>query len=1086
MYLELNSIDFNAIDFNFLFYFLCTFRYLFKIEKVVAMLIGAFDFKRLSQSKRSSDRIISLRGVFTLLGLIFLLASCQDDNLAPSIQGSYITINGISTRANNGTWNGDPGKVNDNFISSLRILAFDAASKECVSNEVYIGAAVPGDGGTIRHEIKQGKFNFIFLVNEPPYNDVKVTLDAIDDYDDIKAIAYKAEYFNSNMPIPMIAENNGVEILANGVIKVNENSVANNILEVNLRRLAARLDVALTAKEGLNLNGIFKGITLSNLPDKVPLVWGLPSDEYKQGSDYEDPDPTMAYTGTIGTTSREFTLENNSEYFTDISSGDTWGRNVNRIIIPSKYLSDTSIENDGITFTANLEDLYNPSCNLKIYSASESGSSGDNYSLPANSRLYLTAVIKEPLEMNIQPLAWTEENDDWKLPVRILNLSQTNVKITDINGARITFTSNMPVVRVMPTIKETAYGTKDTNFFFNSLVDCRQYQEGLDADRAKPERFFYEYDANTKMGTGYMDLLADGGMYAPDDASVDLDGVYTLYLSAENEDGSNALQREIKVEIEQLGTRYITERTTGYVGAFFRNDEMGERIISNQGRLSYATENTDPFNYAAKWSAEVSYDPDGFIVLSSTPSFDPGVGTDNPGDAEDYPVQPNSLKGEGGTSVTGKGRIYFRIGAATKNTNSTPRYGVVKITYSPYGWGDIDTYIYVRQGEEADYLYSTTETVAEAPLAGKTRTSAKAFSPYNLTADLNNSYVKVQNASGERAKEVDFPTQAGAFFQWGTLDRIPYINGGHKGNFYNAYTPCADYNPPWTTPTLYSGGVFQPWLWDADWVSAVMELKKFGWTTLGAASPAAPIGIGGDYILENYYEVCPAGYRRPTDGDTDDYLNARNGLYPNMVNASNAIVNYGAQAVSQVDYSSQIIDSEWRVSLFKTPKGGNGANGENPAEYTATDTDLLSGGSPLVVPEEAVTTQDTYLDTDDSARNWQVGFYADGFYDRRPINGSTKGVSIDNDNVAYRGTLFYHPTTYKSIFFPAAGRRTYDKGQVQAQGETGYYWSSTPAPPTSVDVYGGVWSMQLAFNPNPTSCTHNYGNSIRCVKMTNP
>lgn len=33
-----------------------------------------------------------------------------------------------------------------------------------------------------------------------------------------------------------------------------------------------------------------------------------------------------------------------------------------------------------------------------------------------------------------------------------------------------------------------------------------------------------------------------------------------------------------------------------------------------------------------------------FIVLSSTPSFDPNVGTDNPGVAEHYKVLPNKYK----------------------------------------------------------------------------------------------------------------------------------------------------------------------------------------------------------------------------------------------------------------------------------------------------------------------------------------------------------------------------------------------------------------------------------------------------------
>lgn len=49
--------------------------------------------------------------------------------------------------------------------------------------------------------------------------------------------------------------------------------------------------------------------------------------------------------------------------------------------------------------------------------------------------------------------------------------------------------------------------------------------------------------------------------------------------------------------------------------------------------------------------------------MSATPSFDPNIGTESPGDAEHYPVTLNPYRGEDGTSISGlTGRIYFRIG----------------------------------------------------------------------------------------------------------------------------------------------------------------------------------------------------------------------------------------------------------------------------------------------------------------------------------------------------------------------------------------------------------------------------------------
>ena len=57
---------------------------------------------------------------------------------------------------------------------------------------------------------------------------------------------------------------------------------------------------------------------------------------------------------------------------------------------------------------------------------------------------------------------------------------------------------------------------------------------------------------------------------------------YRIFLSAEDEDGGS-LQREIKVHASQHGKRFeFNPYGTGYIGAFFRNDEQGERIITGQ------------------------------------------------------------------------------------------------------------------------------------------------------------------------------------------------------------------------------------------------------------------------------------------------------------------------------------------------------------------------------------------------------------------------------------------------------------------------------------------------------------------------
>ena len=58
-----------------------------------------------------------------------------------------------------------------------------------------------------------------------------------------------------------------------------------------------------------------------------------------------------------------------------------------------------------------------------------------------------------------------------------------------------------------------------------------------------------------------------------------------------------------------------------------------------------------------------------------------------------------------------------------------------------------------------------------------------------------------------------------------------------------------------------------------------------------------------------------------------------------------------------------------------------------------------------------------------------IGFYADGFFDRRPIKmGSADGryhycVSSGNAQAAYLGILVYNEANNASVFFPSAGRR---------------------------------------------------------------
>ena len=84
-----------------------------------------------------------------------------------------------------------------------------------------------------------------------------------------------------------------------------------------------------------------KGVTFSNLPDKVPLVWGLPSSPMGSSWVYAEPDLNYTETAVTRNTVRKFTLANDGSYFNidpsllsqeEINNGLVWAASVSRVI----------------------------------------------------------------------------------------------------------------------------------------------------------------------------------------------------------------------------------------------------------------------------------------------------------------------------------------------------------------------------------------------------------------------------------------------------------------------------------------------------------------------------------------------------------------------------------------------------------------------------------------------------------------------------------------------------------------------------------------------------------------------------------
>jgi hypothetical protein len=243
---------------------------------------------------------------------------------------------------------------------------------------------------------------------------------------------------------------------------------------------------------------------------------------------------------------------------------------------------------------------------------------------------------------------------------------------------------------------------------------------------------------------------------------------------------------------------------------------MGERVIRidtkglavNQGAWTASVMWMD-----ARWNNDEA------IVFDSGGSSDPGIYT-NPGNAENYPVAGNA------TTATGNvinGFITFRIGlksAYTPTDKYPARYAVVLLSYANNARRQK---IFLRQGEDADYLMMTGDPVViDNKLTWRTKCAM--IMPRNLTATTLDASVAVRGG-----KFTDYPTQTGAFFN--------YANPGHPSNpggtglrfAWNPYTSTAS---GWNS-TFYDGGFW--------------------------------------YNISKNYELAPPGYRRISDGHINQY-----------------------------------------------------------------------------------------------------------------------------------------------------------------------------------------------------------------------
>ena len=204
-----------------------------------------------------------------------------------------------------------------------------------------------------------------------------------------------------------------------------------------------------------------------------------------------------------------------------------------------------------------------------------------------------------------------------------------------------------------------------------------------------------------------------------------------------------------------------------YVGAFWRANEVGERVIKI--KVGAELENLGAWSAFVMWQSDQWADDD--ILLAPGGSLDPQIYKSTPGNAESYPVSLGEAAPVMSGVVTAGDSIMFRIGLNSRwdhhpNYNPMPawghdaRYAIVMIAYNN---NTKFLRLYLRQGEHPDYVYEPGEdrsTLARARLAGFR------ISPYNLTIPKmidSDDYRDLALYGGEFT---EYPTQSGAFFQW--------------------------------------------------------------------------------------------------------------------------------------------------------------------------------------------------------------------------------------------------------------------------------------------------------------------------------
>ena len=322
------------------------------------------------------------------------------------------------------------------------------------------------------------------------------------------------------------------------------------------------------------------------------------------------------------------------------------------------------------------------------------------------------------------------------------------VPVKDMNGSSdeaVTF----EMQHMLASIGFSAIGTMDeiVSIALKNVVISGNLSLNASADTLQWElddvvsQVYYAGVNDTVLSANYVPVVSSNGYLMlppqtlPDDAQITVttrnDSVKTYDISNQTWKAGQQIIYKMNFTIDPSNIS-VNAIQTSYVGAYWRYNETGERVIrmNNTGTWNATIIATD-----SSWSASD-------ILIDYLPSsYNKNIGT---------AISTDILQmTESANVVSGTGDISFRIGlkesATLSSATSTPRFGIVMVKYDGLTKSHL---IFLRQGE--------------APVAIN---GTAAFSPYNVSS--------TESSTIGTYEFVDFPSKAGGYKQWST-DAVVY------------------------------------------------------------------------------------------------------------------------------------------------------------------------------------------------------------------------------------------------------------------------------------------------------------------------